>query len=97
MANQGIRDSRTPLDRIARVADEAASRIASAREANRARFPLLGQIVDRYPEGECKLVWAKDGHGEIGKRPAPDAWEMSGEAWTAMHQHYAAINRKGRR
>lgn len=39
------------------------------RAANRARFPELAAITDKYPH--MKLVWAKDANGEIGKEPPP--------------------------
>lgn len=37
------------------------------RAANRARFPELAEITDKYPY--MKLVWAKDANGEIGRDP----------------------------
>lgn len=44
------------------------------REANRARFPWLATIKDRYGE-DAKILWAQDEAGEIGKIPDdPPSW-----------------------
>ena len=40
------------------------------RAANRARFPELAAITDKYPH--MKLVWAKDADGEIGRDPGDE-------------------------
>lgn len=58
-----------------------------SREANRARFPLLAEIKDRYPG--AKLLWAKDANGEIGRQPV-DAWSMGADAYIALDAHYRA-------
>lgn len=54
-----------PLQRLREITEAEASRRATERAANRARFPELAAITDRYPH--MKLIWAKDANGEIGK------------------------------
>lgn len=73
-----------PLNRLQQITDAEASRRASERAANRARFPELAAITDRYPH--MKLIWAKDEKGEIGKvKPFPgvevDACVLELMAW----------------
>ncbi len=45
---------------------------------------------------DCKLVWAQDAQGEIGKRPvlAKNEMEISAEMYCAIDDHYRA-NRIG--
>ena len=47
---------------------------------------------------DCKLLWAKDENGEIGKRPAlePEYFEISAETYDLLREH-AAMCAKGRR
>lgn len=44
------------------------------RDANRARFPWLAELKDRYG-ANAKILWAKDERGEIGRVPPdPPSW-----------------------
>jgi len=66
------------------MARDEGSRRAADRAANRARFPELAAITDKYPH--MKLIWAKDEAGEIGKvKPFPgvevDACVLELMAW----------------
>lgn len=47
---------------------------------------------------DCKLVWAQDAQGEIGKRPVlePHLFEISAETFDLLRQH-AAFHGKGKR
>jgi hypothetical protein len=38
---------------------------------------------------DCKLVWAQDSQGEIGKRPTlePEYFEISAETYDALRLH----------
>lgn len=40
---------------------------------------------------DCKLVWAQDAQGEIGKRPAPEPeyFEITSETYDALRLHAA--------
>jgi hypothetical protein len=55
------------------------------RERNRARFPELAAIVDSYGP-DCRLRWAQDEAGEIGKKPA-DEPGVSAEFLEALRAH----------
>ncbi len=63
--------------------------MTATREANRARFPWIAEITDRLGP-DCKLVWAQDAQGEIGKRPvlAKNEMEISAEMRVALEDHY---------
>lgn len=48
---------------------------------------------------DCKLVWACDAQGEIGKRPTldPNHFEMSAESIVLLNELNARIAAKGKR
>lgn len=49
---------------------------------------------------DCKLVWAQDEAGEIGKRPAlgPDQFEIDGASYVLLAEaRQAQTTRRGRR
>lgn len=47
----------------------------------------------------CKLVWAQDEAGEIGKRPALEShlFEISAETFDLLRAHTAATSKRGRK
>lgn len=79
-----------PIQRLRSLADQEASRRATQKESNRARWPELAAIKDRYGD-DCKIVWAMDKDGEIGKRPndAGVLWcERFDEVLNSIEEHY---------
>lgn len=48
---------------------------------------------------DCKLVWAQDEAGEIGKRPVLEShlFEVSAETFDLLRAHTAATSKRGRR
>lgn len=57
------------------------------REQNRARFPEFAEISDHYGDA-CRLRWAQDENGEIGRKPA-DEPGVSAEFLEALRAHNA--------
>lgn len=47
---------------------------------------------------DCKLVWAQDAQGEIGKRPPlePHLFEITAETFDALREH-VAFSSKGKK
>ena len=88
MTKTSPKTATNPLDRLQQMATAEANRRASAREANRARFPWLAEMTDMLGP-DCKLVWAQDAQGEIGKRPPlePELFEISSETFDGLRMH----------
>lgn len=72
MATTNASARMNPLAELEAVGQAEASRRATARASNRARFPLLAEWMDAIGP-DAKLVWAQDEAGEIGKVPR-DNW-----------------------
>ena len=71
-----------------------------SRESNRAAMPLVAEMVDmvRATCPGAKVLWAKEGGLEMGKRPelAPDEFEIDGATLIALAQHEKTYGRKKR-
>lgn len=48
---------------------------------------------------DCKLLWAQDAQGEIGKRPPLESnyFEISAETFDALREHAAFSAKRGKR
>lgn len=48
---------------------------------------------------DCKLVWAQDEAGEVGKRPTLEShlFEISAESFDLLRAHGAATQKRGKR
>ena len=63
-----------PLAALQALSKQEASRRAAQREANRARWPWLAEITDKYPEAKVLQVIDEDGTS-IGRIPPdPPNW-----------------------